>query len=103
MLDDPDLIELDLVAVKGKSQGVKVFTLAPPGEEEAPVKSPHAELIAAYRRQDWASALATLGQAPLAAAHYLAPVYELYRTRIAHFQTEPPPPDWDGVFTATEK
>ena len=103
MLDNPDLIELDLVAVKGKKQGVQVFTLDPPGEEEAPVKSPHAELIAAYRRQDWAAALAALGQAPLAAASYLAPLYQLYRSRIAHFQIEPPPQDWDGVYTAEEK
>ncbi|HTW50576.1 MAG TPA: adenylate/guanylate cyclase domain-containing protein [Stellaceae bacterium] len=103
LLDDPDLIELDLVAVKGKRQGVQVFTLDPPGEEEAPIKNPHAELIAAYRRQDWATALSKLSQAPLAAARYLAPLYQLYQGRIAHFQSEPPPPDWDGVYTAEEK
>ena len=103
MLDDPNLIELDLVAVKGKTKAVKIFTLPPDGEEEAACKSPHAELLAAYRRQDWTSALAALGEAPLAAARYLAPVYELYRSRIAHFQIEAPPEDWDGVFTATDK
>ena len=103
LLDEPKLIELDLVAVKGKRQGVQVFTLDPPGEEEAPIKSPHAELIAAYRRQDWAAALAALGSAPLAAARYLAPVYTLYRHRIDHFQQEAPPANWDGVYTAEEK
>jgi len=39
----------------------------------------------------------------LAAARHLAPVYDLYRRRIAHFQTEAPPTNWDGVFTAEEK
>ncbi|HTQ32987.1 MAG TPA: adenylate/guanylate cyclase domain-containing protein [Stellaceae bacterium] len=103
MLADPELLELDLVAVKGKSQAVKVYTLPPEDEDESVYKTRHQELIAAYRRQDWAAALAALGEAPLAAVRYLAPVYTLYRNRIAHFQSESPPSDWDGVFTAEEK
>jgi adenylate cyclase len=104
LLDDPELLELDLVAVKGKSQAVRVFTLPPPDdEEEAPYIGRHAELLAAYRRQDWAGALGALGEAPLAAVRYLAPLYNLYRHRIAHVQMEAPPRDWDGVYTAEEK
>jgi adenylate cyclase len=103
MLGDPELLELDLVAVKGKSQAVKVYTLPPDDEDEAPYKARHQELIAAYRRQDWAAALAALGDAPLAAVRYLKPLYALYRNRIAHFQSEAPPTDWDGVFTAEDK
>ncbi len=102
-LDDPLLLELDLVAVKGKSQAVKVFTLPPDGDDESTYKSRHEELLAAYRRQDWTTALAALGEAPLAAVRYLAPLYQLYRHRIAHFQLEAPPRDWDGVYTAEEK
>ena len=102
-LDDPALLELDLVAVKGKSQAVRVYTLPPDGDNEAAYKTRHEELIAAYRRQDWTAALATLGEAPLAAVRYLAPLYALYRHRIMHFQLEAPPTDWDGVYTAEEK
>ena len=103
MLDEPALIELDLVAVKGKTQAVRVFTLPPEGENESSYKSRHQELLAAYRRQDWSTAMAVLGESPLAAVRYLAPLYKLYRGRIAHFQIEAPPTDWDGVFTAEEK
>ncbi|HVH82289.1 MAG TPA: adenylate/guanylate cyclase domain-containing protein, partial [Stellaceae bacterium] len=103
MLDDPMLLELDLVAVKGKSQAVKVYTLPPEGDDEAIYEQRHEELLAAYRRQDWVSALAALGEAPLAAVRYLAPLYTLYRHRIAHFQLEAPPNDWDGVYTAEDK
>ena len=103
MLDDPTLLELDLVAVKGKSQAVRVYTLPPEGDDEAAYRGRHEELLAAYRRQDWAVALAALGEAPLAAVRYLAPLYMLYRHRIAHFQIEAPPEDWDGVYTAEEK
>ena len=102
-LDDPMLLELDLVAVKGKSQAVKVFTLPPDDEDESAYKTRHEELLAAYRRQDWGAALAALGEAPLAAVRYLAPLYQLYRHRITHFQLEAPPRDWDGVYTAEEK
>ena len=102
LLDEPGLIELDLVAVKGKSQAVKVFTL-PPEDGEAPYKQPHTELLAAYRRQDWKAALGALGKAPLSTVAYLAPLYTLYRHRIAHFQAEAPPANWDGVYTAEEK
>jgi adenylate cyclase len=103
MLGDQMLLELDLVAVKGKSQAVKVYTLPPEGDDESAYRNRHEELLAAYRRQDWASALAALGEAPLAAVRYLAPVYTLYRHRIAHFQLEAPPTDWDGVYTAEDK
>jgi adenylate cyclase len=103
LLDDPLLLELDLVAVKGKSQAVRVYTLPPDGDGEPAYKHRHEELLAAYRRQDWAAALAALGDAPLAAARYLAPLYTLYQRRIAHFQIEAPPTDWDGVYTAEEK
>jgi adenylate cyclase len=98
---ETELIELDLVAVKGKSQAVKVFTVPP--DDEASPKVQHNSLLESYRRQDWATALSTLGEAPLAAARYMEPVYDLYRRRIAHFQLEAPPTDWDGVYTAEEK
>jgi hypothetical protein len=39
----------------------------------------------------------------LAAACFLAPVYDLYRRRIAQFQIEAPPTNGNGVFTAEEK
>ena len=62
MLDDPMLLELDLVAVKGKSQAVKVYTLPPDGDDESAYKARHEQLLAAYRSQDWTSALSALGE-----------------------------------------
>jgi adenylate cyclase len=102
-LADAALIEVDMVAVKGKSQAGRVFTLPPEHIDEAEFVDCHRALLGAYRGQDWAGALRLLDDARTAAARHLAPVYELYRRRIAHFQLEPPPADWDGVFTAEEK
>jgi adenylate cyclase len=102
-LGDPQLIEIDLVAVKGKTQAVRVYTLPPERIEEEQVIGRHSALLEAYRRQDWVSALRLLDDGPLDAARYLTPVYDLYRRRIAHFLGEAPPADWHGVFVAAEK
>jgi adenylate cyclase len=102
-LGDPALIEVDLVAVKGKSEAGHIYTLPPEQIVEEQFISQHSALLGAYRQQDWASALRLLDDGRLAAARFLAPVYDLYRRRIAQFQIEAPPANWDGVFTAEEK
>jgi adenylate cyclase len=102
-LAEPALVEVDLVAVKGKSQAGRVYTLPPERIAEDEFADRHSALLRAYRVQDWAAALRLLDDGRLAAARHLAPVYELYRRRIAHFQRQTPPADWDGVFTAEEK
>ena len=102
-LDDLALIEVDLVAVKGKSQAGRVYTLPPETIADGEFVDRHRDLLRAYRHQDWAAALRLLDDGRLLAARHLAPVYDLYRQRIAHFQAEAPPGDWDGVFTAEEK
>jgi adenylate cyclase len=102
-LGNPALIEVDLVAVKGKSEAGHIYTLPPDQVAEEQFISQHSALLGAYRRQDWASALRLLDDGRLAAARFLTPVYDLYRRRIARFQIEAPPANWDGVFTAEEK
>ncbi len=102
-LDRSRLIEVDLVAVKGKTRAGHIYTLPPEEGEDAQLAGPHSALLTAYRRQEWSTALRLLDDGRLAAACHLAPVYDLYRRRIAHFQIEAPPADWDGVYTAEEK
>jgi adenylate cyclase len=92
--------ELDLVAVKGKEQAVRVFeVLGLTGELEP-------ELI--KRRQDFAQALELYrqGRFPEAQAGFEAicatapedgPA-RTYRDRCRRFQEAPPPADWDTVF-----
>ena len=64
----------------------------------------HAAMLDAYRAQQWvqADALAEAGQAA-ATGFGLRKFYLLMRERIAHFAADPPGPNWDGVFSATEK
>jgi adenylate cyclase len=102
-LDDPALVEVDLVAVKGKTRAGRIYTLPPEPIEEAQFIEEHSAMLTAYRRQDWVAALRLLDDGRLAAARHLTPVYDLYRRRIAHFQIEAPPANWNGVFAAEEK
>jgi adenylate cyclase len=100
-------LELDLIAVKGKLEAVRIHALlgdaALAGTPAfALLARQHDAMLAAYRAQDWASA-----SAALAACRSLDPglgaLYDLYAARIAHFTAEPPGDGWDGVFVATLK
>jgi adenylate cyclase len=102
-LDDPGLIELDLVAVKGKKNAVRIYTLPPHPMETQQYLARHDALLAAYRRRDWDAALNLLEDPVLAAERDMAPVYGLFRERIAQLKVEALPSDWDGVFVAHEK
>jgi adenylate cyclase len=102
-LDTPGLIELDLVAVKGKKNAVRIYTLPPHPVESQQYLARHAALLAAYRQRDWDVALGLLEDPVLAAEREMAPVYGLFRERIERLKDEALPPDWDGVFVAHEK
>jgi len=100
-------LELDLIAVKGKKEAVRIFTLAGDAARAADpgfraLAERHAAMLDAYRGQDWDGAEARLGQLE-AQAPELVELYRLYRERIAYFRANPPGPDWDGVFVATSK
>ncbi len=103
LLDEPNLIELDLVAVKGKSRAVRIYALPPHPVETEQYLVRHQALLAAYRRRDWEGALALLEDRALAGEPDMAPFYELFRERITQLQVESPPEDWDGVYVAHEK
>jgi adenylate cyclase len=102
-LDDPNLVELDLIAVKGKKQAVRIFTLPPHLAETRLYLARHMALLDAYRRRDWAAALRLLEDPAITAEREMAPLYGMFRERITQMQLEPPPDDWDGVFVAHEK
>ncbi len=100
-------LELDLIAVKGKQEAVRIFALL--GEPEraaapefAALCGAHDRMLACYRAQDWSGASAALTACrPLESR--LAALYDLYAERIDYFIANPPGPDWDGVFVATSK
>ncbi|MBK1669983.1 hypothetical protein CKO28_18270 [Rhodovibrio sodomensis] len=115
--DEIAALEIDLVRVKGRREPARIFTLV--AEREAlrntgfdAFGADHAAMLEAYRAQDWdrADAAALRCQDALQAAPgwlpsgcTLAPIYALYRTRIAALRADPPVADWDAVFDAQTK
>jgi adenylate cyclase len=100
-------LELDRVAVTGKQEAVRIYTLlgdraygATPGFTE--LAEYHAVMLERYRAQDWTEAQAALshcrGRDPR-----LEPLYNLYAERLLYFAANPPAADWDGVFVALTK
>jgi len=87
---------LDTVAVKGKTRGIKIYTVKKSlGETEAKAWNYHNHGMALYYKRDFA-----------AAAKYFAAVYNLLSgdfnaaslyKRCKTYEVTPPPPGWDGV------
>lgn len=102
-------LELDLIQVKGKAQGIRIFTLL--GDAEAAQQDTfrnlvetHRDVLAAYRGQEW-----TLARERIAVAReqgrelQLDELYDMYLARIDDYEVNTPPPDWDGVYVAQTK
>ncbi len=98
--------ELDLIAVKGKEEPVKVYELLEmegvaldPAKEEAVRR--YQTGLAAYRDRAWADAKRQFEHA-LAACPDDGPS-RVYLERCVENLADPPPPDWDFVVRRTEK
>jgi adenylate cyclase len=96
--------ELDLVRVKGKQEPVAIYEPLGPGGEIARETAQELRLydsaLAAYRRKDWNAAQDTFQSLKERTDHLL---YNVYLDRIERFRGEPPPDDWDGVFSHLNK
>ena len=68
-----------------------------------PLIPEHESMLAAYRAKDWDAAEKAIAACRAAKVVALDKYYGLFASRIATWRENPPPADWDGVFTATEK
>jgi hypothetical protein len=91
--------ELDLIRVKGRQAPVKIYELVGKrGEKELPYLDDFAQGLDAYRKRLWD--LAERHFAPLAPGD---PPSRTYLERCRLYRTDPPPENWDGVFTQKTK
>mgnify|MGYP003334482479 CR=1 FL=1 len=89
--DEYPVVELDCIAVKGKKEGVKIFTIAPDNEL-------HQHWLDFYYRGQWGKALALVPGLKNA-----CPELEHYYDNMAERLKEGVPSDWDGTYRATSK
>lgn len=103
-------LEVDLIAVRGRSAPARVYTLLGhmalrDSETYQRLQSAHAAMLDAYRARDWNGAQTYLETCRgFALPEWnLSSLYKLYAERIEEFAENPPPKDWYGVYTALSK
>ena len=106
------VLELDALRVKGKKEPEVVYTLLrtskPMGDEELEtLKDQMSSLLTAYRGRNWTAAARALKVLRKTDGHSidvdLSALFDLYEGRIREFKKNPPPKNWDGVFTLQTK
>jgi adenylate cyclase len=103
------VLELDSIAVKGKSEPEVVYTVLGRAEvvqsrEFQDVRQAITDFLRRYRSQDWKGALQALAACRGGKGKFAFDEFaELYADRIELFQQEPPGPDWNGVFALQTK
>jgi adenylate cyclase len=103
------LLELDLIAVKGKTEPETIYALL--GSEDLAgdagfqeLRKLYSTMLYCYRSRDWEGAREAVELCRASENHFgLTTVFDLYRTRIAAFRESAPPADWAGVFVAETK
>jgi adenylate cyclase len=103
-IPDFKLIELDLLAVKGKTEPVRIYTYLSELhiDQAAKLKEPQNAMLENYREQNWDAAERYLLTAK-AKAPELEKYYQYFQERINQFRIHPPKDDWSGVNVATTK
>ncbi|EDY85899.1 adenylate/guanylate cyclase [gamma proteobacterium HTCC5015] len=102
-----DYLELDRVRVKGKSEPVTIYepiglSIDLSKEERSEVRRFN-KALELYRSQRWDQAEQEIFSLAQSTNTKDRKVYQIYLERIQLFRKEPPPENWDGVFTHTSK
>ena len=98
-----NLIELDEIAVKGKSQGVKIYTIVKTKHINKVYAKEHAEFLHHYRRQHWDKAIEYIRVLEKAFDGELGYYYHMMEERIAELRNANLDYNWDGVYRANSK
>jgi len=103
------MVELDLVRVVGREMPEGVHALLGDGTlatdpEFRSFAQGHARMLSHYRAREWDEAERLVQSlAGQAGSYGLARLYVLYEERILSFKAHDPGPQWDGVYSSTEK
>ena len=99
-----NFVELDKIAVKGKKEGVRIYTiLNDTGLASHGGSTDHHEtFLTCYRAQRWDEALKMIQLNKITYSE-LSQYYDMMEDRINHLKEDEPGEDWDTIFRATSK
>jgi adenylate cyclase len=103
--NDYQCFELDCIAVKGKKEGVRIYTLLENNLSETAhgiVISGHIAFLNDYRMQRWDNAISHANEL-MKQNKEMKKYYEMMIERITELRTQNLDKDWDGVYRATSK
>jgi adenylate cyclase len=95
-------IELDCIAVKGKTEGVNIYTIVPPGSVKAPNLETHQMYLDFYRAGKWDDAIKYANALKKAFDGELSDYYDSMIERIEDYKNNPPA-NWDGTYRTNTK
>ena len=102
-----DALELDKVAVKGRTQPTQIYTfvemLGGNKTQLERLKETHEAFLAAYRNQKWDTAERLIRDCRDIGVSQLDTCYSVFASRISTLRQTPLPSDWDGSYAITEK
>ena len=99
---DYHCVELDCLAVKGKTEGVNIYTIVPNGSVKPPATSSHQYFLEYYRAGRWDDAINYATGLKKAFDGELSDYYDAMIERIEEYKINPPK-NWDGVFRTNTK
>jgi adenylate cyclase len=95
--DEFNVVELDLLAVKGKTEPVSIYTVVK--ERDSVAMGLHKDFLRMYRRGQWSAAKAVIKQLSTKFNGELVDYYKMMEERMEG----KPPVNFDGVYRATSK
>ena len=105
--DEYFVLELDCIAVKGKKEGVNIFTVletdAGALAEYLISRELHDLMIDYYREQKWDRALKQIEQLKGEFDGKMDHYYDMMIERIQEYQSKPPEQSWDGIYRTNSK
>ena len=101
--DDYLCLELDCLAVKGKSEGVKIYTIVNSNGINKAYARSHSDFIQYYRDMNWDKSLEYIPYLQNAFEGDMTEYYKMMVERIEEYKINPLPKDWDGVYRTDSK
>ena len=100
-------VELDYIAVKGKKEGIRIYTVI---DETDMLRSKlfterelHTKMLSYYRGRSWDQAIAMCKTLTSSFEGQLQGYYQMWIERCQELKQNDPGPEWDTVYRATSK